>query len=590
MNHSKLDGLKTKTEYLVLVFLSLISFVLIAVIAHYSNRGFDLSDEGFYINSIVFPQLYTENFTLFGFFYHPLFLLTHKNWILFRQVNLLVIFTLSAILSSCCLKFIVGQNQMKKTNLTVLSLSLAIFVSTYLTSFNWLISPSYNSLNFIGILIVSIGMVIRGQTQLSKQIQLMIMAFGFFCIFMSKISSLLVFGWMFVIYCLSSRHFSFQHLCQMAIYFAMLVFMAIYLIDGDILVFTHRMLEGVKAYRLFITPSVWRIDLFHPLSTDKNTLWVITLFLTSYLTYFSIEDNEKKKILLCFFAFLLGIKTLGFMISFDLKKAFRLQEIDLFYLPIIVFLNVAFSAIINQRNLMQKNKMLLGLYFFLLPYAYSFGTSNPYWFQAQMLGFFWILSAFLFLSPLLSNRNTLLLVSSPMLCFGLFLLAICDYRALRQPYRQANIMQHQLTPMQMPNQAQVFVSKELADCISGLKAKIDRQILQKPYNLIDFTGFSPGLMYLIDANPVASPWFLVDYPNSDKYFYQVLSPILKMHRQANYLLLAGDGKKIKQKFILKKLNINLLRNYEEVVNQSCDLQAYGPGQVSYHIYRPKSLA
>ena len=68
MNHSKLDGLKTKTEYLVLVFLSLMSFVLIAVIAHYSNRGFDLSDEGFYINSIVFPQLYTENFTLFGFF------------------------------------------------------------------------------------------------------------------------------------------------------------------------------------------------------------------------------------------------------------------------------------------------------------------------------------------------------------------------------------------------------------------------------------------------------------------------------------------------------------------------------------------
>jgi hypothetical protein len=83
---------------------------------------------------------------------------------------------------------------------------------------------------------------------------------------------------------------------------------------------------------------------------------------------------------------------------------------------------------------------------------------------------------------------------------------------------------------------------------------------------------------------------LVDYPNSDKYFYQVLSPLLKMHRQANYLLLAGDEKKIKQKFILQKLNINLRSNYEEVVNQRCDLQAYGQGQVSYHIYRPKSLA
>ena len=588
MGHSKLQLLKTKMEDVILVIFSLASFMLINIIGYYSNRGFDLSDEGFYINSIVFPHLYSENFTLFGFFYHPLFLLMHKNWILLRQVNLLAIFALSGLLSSLCLKFDLGENKIKKISFVVFSLSLALFSSTYLSSFNWLISPSYNSLNFIGLLMIAIGMVFKPQTKLAKELQLMLIAFGFFCVFMSKMSSLFVLSLVFAIYCLLSRQFSLKQLFYIALYFMVCSLVSISLIDGNILFFTHRILAGIKAYRLLITPSVWRIDLFHPLAADKNTLWFITFFLTSYFTYLGIENVEKKKILLCFFAALFGFKTLGFILSFD--HSFRFQEIDLFYLPIIAFLNVIFITIINQRNFMQKNKILLGFFFLVLPYIYSFGTSNPYWYHAQMAGIFWILSAFYFLSPLVSNKkNNMLLVFSPMLFFGLILLVICDYRALRGPYRQANIILNQLTLMQMPNQAKVFVTKELDDCVSALRVQINQHISKKPFNLIDFTGFSAGLIYLLDANPVGAPWLSADYPNSDAFLYSALSSVIKTNAKSSYLLFAGDVKKIKQMHILKMLNIDLTRDYEEMVVQRCELQAYGLDAVSYHIYRPKPL-
>jgi hypothetical protein len=239
---------------------------------------------------------------------------------------------------------------------------------------------------------------------------------------------------------------------------------------------------------------------------------------------------------------------------------------------------------------MQKNKIFLGFFFLVLPYIYSFGTSNPYWYHAQMAAIFWILSAFYFLSPLVSNKkNNMLLVFSPMLFFGFMLLVICDYRALRGPYRQANIILNQLTPMQIQNQAKVFVTKELDDCVSALRVQINQHSSKKPFNLIDFTGFSAGLIYLIDANPVGSPWFLTGYPGSDQYFYRILSPLIKIHHQSNYLLFAGDVKKIKQMHILKMLNIDLTRDYEEMVVQRCELQAYGLDAVSYHIYRPKPL-
>ena len=252
-------------------------------------------------------------------------------------------------------------------------------------------------------------------------------------------------------------------------------------------------------------------------------------------------------------------------------------------------LNVIFISIINLRNLLQKNTTYFGIFFFVLPYIYSFGTGNPYWCQAQMAAIFWILSALFFLSPLVSNKNNLLMVFSPILFFGFCLFATCDYRALSGPYRQADIIHHQRTPIQMPHQAHAIVSKELDDCVSGLNAQSNQFISLKPFNLIDFTGFSAGLMYLINANPVGSPWFLTGYPGSNQYFYRILSPILNIDRQSHYLLFAGDIKKIKQMHILKMLHIDLMRDYEEIVVQRCQLQAYGSGEVSYHIYRPKSL-
>ena len=51
----------------ILVILFTIGCGFLFVTFYFSDYGFDLTDEGFYINSIAYPFLYTKNITFFGF-------------------------------------------------------------------------------------------------------------------------------------------------------------------------------------------------------------------------------------------------------------------------------------------------------------------------------------------------------------------------------------------------------------------------------------------------------------------------------------------------------------------------------------------
>ena len=52
-----------------------------------ARRGIDFSDEGYHLNFIANPGIYSASVTQFGFFYHPLFELVSENLERLRQCN-----------------------------------------------------------------------------------------------------------------------------------------------------------------------------------------------------------------------------------------------------------------------------------------------------------------------------------------------------------------------------------------------------------------------------------------------------------------------------------------------------------------------
>ena len=67
-----------------------------------ARRGIDFSDEGYHLNFIANPGIYSASVTQFGFFYHPLFELVSENLERLRQCNacltLLLVSTLAFLL------------------------------------------------------------------------------------------------------------------------------------------------------------------------------------------------------------------------------------------------------------------------------------------------------------------------------------------------------------------------------------------------------------------------------------------------------------------------------------------------------------
>jgi hypothetical protein len=122
-----------------------------------ARRGIDFSDEGYHLNFIANPGIYSASVTQFGFFYHPLFELVSENLERLRQCNacltLLLVSTLAFLLVSR------EQDQVIGAGFERVAVSM-IIGSTAVNFFSESLTPNYNSMTLQALLVASIGMVL----------------------------------------------------------------------------------------------------------------------------------------------------------------------------------------------------------------------------------------------------------------------------------------------------------------------------------------------------------------------------------------------------------------------------------------------
>jgi hypothetical protein len=112
------------------------------------DRGIDLTDEGYYLNSAATPELYPYNITQFGKLLHPLLLLVDHDVALMRVINFFS-------LLSCQLAVVLRSLEAVGERLTLSKVSRWVVVSAFVVSALlfyciWLPTPNYNSLNVLG--------------------------------------------------------------------------------------------------------------------------------------------------------------------------------------------------------------------------------------------------------------------------------------------------------------------------------------------------------------------------------------------------------------------------------------------------------
>jgi len=189
---------------------SLLSLMVVSVILYalwLTNKGIDLSDEGFYLASISDPQAYVTSFSQFGFFYNIVFSALGGNIVWLRAFNILSIY-----ISAFCFATLLLYNffELKKYGVkSVFLISASLSTSSLLiVSFHgkWISSPSYNSMALGSLLIIASGVVLcfREERRFRLAGWLAISAGG--CLlFMAKFSSAAILAPMVILLLLAAR-------------------------------------------------------------------------------------------------------------------------------------------------------------------------------------------------------------------------------------------------------------------------------------------------------------------------------------------------------------------------------------------------
>jgi hypothetical protein len=125
-------------------------------IAAYAGRGFDFTDEGYYLNVIAHPSDYRSTTTagLFQYVWHPIFELSGGSIVALRVVNVAVAAAVTFALAWTLTSPRVATLIMRDADSSAMSmpirlmLSVSAATSSLMVFERWLLTPGYNSLAF----------------------------------------------------------------------------------------------------------------------------------------------------------------------------------------------------------------------------------------------------------------------------------------------------------------------------------------------------------------------------------------------------------------------------------------------------------
>jgi hypothetical protein len=572
----------------------MLTFSLLALLFFASHYGYDLTDESYYVLLIKYPEIYKFTVSQFGFIYHPIANILNYNIPNLRILSILITYFFSAGILVLFYFSVINKNyfDIRKNFIELISIAgIATSSLLYFSTFNWLPTPSYNSLNFQGILLAIIGLLL---TQYSSRLLSVlgwgVMSVGGWLVFMAKPSSAMLLGVICFFVLLLNRKISFTKVLIACFVLATLFTLAIYSLCNNIFDFIIRYKSGLKGVGLLAAgqdlSSIWRID-FPNLSNSEWACFSINSILIALIVS-SLRTSLRSIVfssLFCILAFAIyaGVHYNQFTSSvFSLPYYSQLQVLS-------VPFGVALSGVVywvSTRSIPKfSNFARLSVIFLLVPYIYAFGTGNNYFYSGSATAFFWILAAIAMLAAIDPNwmRNSLL----PLAFISQFVTIIFLLNSVESPYRQPENMFKETQSVEIGN-SKLRVNTKIAAYFNEIKEIATSGRFKPDNGMIDLTGCSPGFAFLMGSYNIAFPWLAGGYPGSQAsaFFYLNQMPVDQIRKA--WVLTEPSGKLALNPDILSNWGLSLENDYELVGEVLAPAGYRGASEPSLQkIYKPK---
>lgn len=545
----------------------------LVIIAHYftlAGHGIDVTDESFYILSISFPSQWTAIVptSFFGHVYHPIAYILGYDLQALRAWNFVItvvisIFSIQIIIKNTLLK--IGQDRY-----FLLLISIVLSAIT-LCSFNLgMLTPNYNSLAFQGLLVALIGLIwcTKAET-ITGTLGIIFLSVGGLLASLAKPTSgiLLAFAVLISAAIFDKNHF--KKLLVAGLLSAFLLLAFVYIVDGSLLNFANRLRTSLDLLQTLGSGQsfnkIFRIDLLG-LNYPHYLAAAFLSGLVYLLARLGSSSNTKFKMAyyLLIVTFSVGAVYVGLGgYANELPLKFSKPIFFLFSTFNLLFIFTISNSVL--RFIKSPKSIFLTILLLSFPHIYAFGTNANYWFNGAHAALFWVLSCFVPLSYV-EPLNLRVKFAVALATVTLFISSFFINHAITQPYRQSESLRGYAKEVQFGPSGKVSVSNDFYKYFSEVLKTADTANFKKNTPMIDLTGQSPGILYLINAKPLGQPWLVGAYPGSDELAVTSLALEECSTLAEAWLLAETDGP--------RSLNASkVLRSYG--ADMSLDYQAIG---------------
>ncbi len=504
------------SEHAALIISSACTFFILAWVFWLLRFGVDFADEGFYLVWISNPFKYSLSISQFGFIYHPLYLLLDGNIAYLRQANVIITFVLSWVLTNIFIKTIYNEQLLVPVHRYIISASFSTASLIFLRL--WLPTPSYNWLAFQSLLLCAIGFLFAEKTYTrGSVIGWVLIGVSGWLAFMAKPTTAAALGVCSGFYLISASKFNFRLLAtSLATAFVLLVLSAL-MIDGSVTTFIDRLKDGLMFAELLGAghkfTSILRLDNFE-FGLRANLILIIGT--ACVLTVVYLSQTKIRALTYIGWLLQLGFPAATLSIVFGLtSKTIDAGEYQHLLLWIVPFAAILAGFSLNKfKGILRitRSQWALALTFLILPYAFSFGTANNYWWLGGLAGIFWLLAGFVFLAPIKATRKFIDLLMP----FGFavqFLTVAMVLTSIEWPYYQTQPLRKNDYQIDFGKPGStLMVSNGFGLYIADATDLANKAGFKRGTPMLDLSGHSPGVLYALGASNTGQPWIIGAYP------------------------------------------------------------------------------
>ncbi|MCA6112791.1 hypothetical protein [Bradyrhizobium cenepequi] len=512
--------------------------ILFAWLLYYSSYGLNLSDESFWLNSIANPFAYAINVppTLFGFVYHWPYQWAGGDIAVLRMANITLIMALGWILSFLVIRrlWTVGWQHAAVLSAGIASLGLGAFHV-------WLpLAPGYYTLNIQSVSMVMIGLLLADRPGRIRQVLgPILVGVGGWCCFMARPTTAAAIALLVMLYVVVLRRKSLLPMLGAALVALALLIVSAYLIGGGITGLVTRMVSSAEVIALLgaghEVSLMFRIDW---LATSRSQLAIAVLMASALLL--SILRGATHKLLPSLaLAAVLIVTIVIALLGTDLIS---IKYSTLFLVPALT----CFGATFYREGLVLRTQtptsIALALTFLVLPHLSALGSNVNYWLIGSFAALFWMLAVVAFLSPL-SQQGRSVATLLPLTVLAQLLTASVVNAGILEPLLQAKDLRAYNAVMSLPGGGKLVLSQSFHDYLATARAQARAAGLEAGTPVVDLSGRSPGLLYVLETRALGLPWLIGGYPGSNAVAVEALGLENCADLAKAWVLIAPEGRR-----------------------------------------------